>query len=196
MPTCTFIGSIIDGVFQVSASLLRAYSEAGIGVVLAAGRGHSEPVQIFPAARGQVGLRLAQYRCHADSSQRLVLARKLVMGKIEHQALWLKAHGGDARLKHFAEGASQAPDLATLMGMERAASARYFAVWGTLWQVPWSFNGRNRRPPRDPINALLSLGYALALKLCRPNGGIAWVGPGERSGNLSGKRCMTISVSF
>jgi CRISP-associated protein Cas1 len=56
--------------------------------------------------------------------------------------------------------------------------------------------GRNRRPPRDPINALLSLGYALALKLCRPNGGIAWVGPGERPGNLSGKRCMAISVSF
>jgi CRISP-associated protein Cas1 len=154
---------VLQGDAQVSASLLRACSEAGIGLVLAAGRGRSEPVQIFPAARGQVGLRLAQYRYHADLSQRLVLARKLVMGKIEHQALWLEAHGVDAKLKRFAEGASQAPDLATLMGMEGAASARYFAVWGTLWQVPWSFNGRNRRPPRAPINALLSLGYALAL---------------------------------
>lgn len=50
------------------------------------------------------------------------------------------------------------------MGIEGAASARYFAAWGRLWEPPWEFPRRSRRPPRDPINALLSLSYTLALQ--------------------------------
>jgi CRISP-associated protein Cas1 len=48
-----------------------------------------------------------------------------------------------------------------LLGVEGAASARYFQYWGTLFDAKWQFSGRNRRPPRDPVNALLSLGYTL-----------------------------------
>ncbi len=53
-------------------------------------------------------------------------------------------------------------DNATLMGIEGSVSKNYLAQWRTLWDNAWGFKERNRRPPRDPVNALLSLGYTLA----------------------------------
>jgi CRISPR-associated endonuclease Cas1 len=66
-------------------------------------------------------------------------------------------------MRRLAAETSGAPSLDALMGLEGAAAARYFGLWATAWQQPWHFPGRNRRPPRDPVNALLSLGYTLAL---------------------------------
>lgn len=154
---------VLQGDVQLSASLLRACSEAGVGLVLAPGRGRGEAVHVFPAFRGPVNLRLAQHQGYADSLHRFTLAQKLVAAKIGHQALWLEAHGVHHTLQRFMDEAHQVQDLAVLIGVEGAAAARYFAQWSTLWKAPWTFTGRNRRPPRDPVNALLSLGYALAL---------------------------------
>lgn len=154
---------VLQGEVQVSSTLLRACSEAGVGLVLTSGRGRCEAVHVFPASRGAVALRLAQHQCYADPLHRFTLAQKLVAAKIGHQALWLEAQGVHPRLERFVEEAHQVQDLAMLMGVEGAAAARYFAQWGTLWKTPWTFTGRNRRPPRDPVNALLSLGYTLAL---------------------------------
>ncbi|RKZ53988.1 MAG: CRISPR-associated endonuclease Cas1, partial [Candidatus Parabeggiatoa sp. nov. 3] len=53
-------------------------------------------------------------------------------------------------------------DNATLMGIEGSVSKNYLAQWRTLWDNAWGFKERNRRPPLDPVNALLSLGYTLA----------------------------------
>jgi CRISP-associated protein Cas1 len=154
---------MLQGDVQVSSALLRACSDAGVGLVLSPGRGRGETVHVFPAARGPAALRLAQFRCHEHNEQCLALARKLVAAKITQQALWLAAYGIEAPLQRFIDRAHQAPDMAVLMGIEGAATARYFTLWGGLWREPWSFDGRNRRPPQDPVNALLSLGYTLAL---------------------------------
>src|SRR4051794_19751513 len=48
-------------------------------------------------------------------------------------------------------------------GFEGAASAAWFAFLGGLFEPPWSFRARARRPPTDPVNALLSLGYTWLL---------------------------------
>lgn len=94
----------------------------------------------------------------------LYLHRALVGAKLEQQVLWLEAHGLDAgTVRRFLPEAAAAPGIPELMGVEGAAAARYFSLWGGLWQSPWEFRGRNRRPPRDPVNALLSLSYMLAL---------------------------------
>ena len=68
-------------------------------------------------------------------------------------------------LKRLADRARRCRDLATLLGVEGAAAARYFARFdGMLKQEGqdhgFDLNGRNRRPPTDPVNALLSFGYA------------------------------------
>lgn len=57
---------------------------------------------------------------------------------------------------------SKATDRNSLMGYEGTAASSYFKTLGILLPEKWRFSGRNRRPPRDPVNALLSLGYKMA----------------------------------
>lgn len=50
-----------------------------------------------------------------------------------------------------------------LLGLEGAGTAAYFGVFGNLLKNDWDFERRQRRPPRDPVNALLSFGYVLLM---------------------------------
>ncbi|MGH8475533.1 MAG: CRISPR-associated endonuclease Cas1 [Methylococcales bacterium] len=151
---------------QLSASLLRSCNEAGVSILLAAGRGRGATAHLFPS-RETTRLRHAQHRSYADSARRLNIARALVKAKIDQQVQCLKAHGEDSQsVSRFIDQAECAPGINELMGVEGAAAARYFTIWAKLWHKPWHFPGRNRRPPRDPVNALMSLGqapYSLAL---------------------------------
>ena len=67
------------------------------------------------------------------------------------------------RLKTFEEQAAGAKNLDVLRGVEGAASAAWFVLLGALLRPPWQFTQRRRRPPTDPVNALLSLGYTWLL---------------------------------
>ena len=53
----------------------------------------------------------------------------------------------------------KAEDTSRLMGLEGMASSLYFRAFGRMFKCELSFDGRNRRPPRDPINVMISLGY-------------------------------------
>ena len=53
----------------------------------------------------------------------------------------------------------KAEDTSRLMGLEGMASSLYFRALGRMFKCEFSFDGRNRRPPRDPINVMISLGY-------------------------------------
>ncbi len=64
------------------------------------------------------------------------------------------------RLRHQCESAAQ---VEALRGLEGTASAAWFELYGRLLKQPWAFTKRERRPPRDPLNALLSLGYTWLL---------------------------------
>jgi hypothetical protein len=89
------------------------------------------------------------------------------------------------RLKQAAKDANTAIDIAQLLGIEGAAAATYFKHFQGMLKVDddntespkqltfsFDFTIRNRRPPKDPVNALLSLGYSLLAK-----GGIcSWTG--------------------
>ena len=57
--------------------------------------------------------------------------------------------------------APTAPDLAALRGIEGRGARAYFALYRQAFDPAWGFDDRNRRPPRDPLNALLGLGYTL-----------------------------------
>ena len=119
-----------------------------------------------------VELRIAQFAVAADPRRSLQLARRFVVGKIKNSRTLLRRHlDADAgpvlsELAEFAEKAAHAPDLATLLGIEGMAAKLYFAAFARLLKGGPAFNieGRNRRPPRDPINALLSFVYALLVK--------------------------------
>lgn len=113
----------------------------------------------------QVQRRARQYQMMTDDTEQTALAaaRSIIRAKIDNQQRVLsQGHAqADLFLTELAVKASQAQDLETLRGYEGSAAKHYFAQFGHLLEnTPFTFTQRIR-PARDPVNALLSLGYAL-----------------------------------
>ena len=121
-----------------------------------------------------VELRTAQYRGSFDESVCLALARGWVQAKIRNSRTLLRRNRRSedesddvlVDLKRLADRAGRTRDLSTLLGIEGAAAARYFGQFNGLLRNSrdedlFDMNKRNRRPPTDPVNALLSFGYAM-----------------------------------
>ena len=64
-------------------------------------------------------------------------------------------------IESMRENADNCENLGKLRGFEGAATAAYFKILGRMLQPPWQFLGRMRRPPKDPVNAVLSFGYVI-----------------------------------
>lgn len=107
----------------------------------------------------------------------LPIAREIVRGKIKNCRTLLRrnARAGQAealaRLARLAGEAEQAASYPTLLGLEGAAARTYFGAFPsmlaeqrTLPGSPFTFEGRNRRPPLDAVNCLLSFAYSLVVK--------------------------------
>jgi CRISPR-associated protein Cas1 len=118
-----------------------------------------------------VPMRRAQYRCLENPSQALALAQGFVSAKLQHQRALLQRHSREGRsdlvessLAHLARALDSIPHktgLDSLRGLEGAATAAYFSAFRTFFGAEWRFTDRNRRPPADPVNVLLSFGYTL-----------------------------------
>jgi CRISPR-associated protein Cas1 len=117
-------------------------------------------------------LRIAQHELVKDEKRSLEIARAFVLGKVKNQRTMVRrSRGDDAKgmlqamslLMHRIEGARNADEL---LGFEGAAAQRYFDAFADMLNVGTGFEvtGRNRRPPTDPVNALLSFGYAMLAK--------------------------------
>jgi CRISPR-associated protein Cas1 len=125
-------------------------------------------------------LRQAQFRLADTEWFPLRMARALVEGKIRNQRTMLQRNHVEPRaqdvleLKRMAEDAEQATSDAQLLGIEGNAARVYFSGFGGMLKSEedgttpdgfrFDFEGRNRRPPRDPVNALLSLAYSILTK--------------------------------
>ena len=128
-----------------------------------------------------VEVRTAQYRASFDDGFCLRFARDLVAAKIVNQRTILRRNwrGREderkavlARLKAARKSAPGAASMSELLGLEGDAAASYFRAFADLLAPPGSgdtdeglasfrFEARHRRPPRDPVNAMLSLAYAM-----------------------------------
>ena len=124
-----------------------------------------------------VSIRIAQYRAAFDERRSLAFARGLVVAKIRNSRVFLRRNfkAGDeaardaalAALSRLAERAAHAPVEAELLGIEGEAAARYFRLFPTMFGdaargfPEFAFDKRTRRPPADPVNAMLSLAYSL-----------------------------------
>lgn len=132
---------------------------------------------------GNVLLRRAQHEALSHPSRPLEIARSLVAGKIrnmrssvlrsardtdqvsDHDALRATAH----RLAQELENLPRAGDLDGVRGIEGEATRSYFTTFASMIladRQTFAFQGRNRRPPLDPVNALLSFLYALLMSDC------------------------------
>ncbi len=124
-----------------------------------------------------VELRTAQYRQSFDEPFCLRFARDLVAAKIANQRTILRRNGHDDeagrlaldRLAAARKTARRATTPAELLGFEGDAAGVYFRAFAGLLAspkadaegLPFRFDARNRRPPTDPVNAMVSLGYAM-----------------------------------
>ena len=126
------------------------------------------------AGHANVELRTAQYRGSFDDSVCLKLARGWVQAKIRNSRTLLRRNWRSddepdsvlTDLTRLADRAGRTRDISTLLGIEGAAAARYFGNFNAVLRNNgdddlFDMNNRNRRPPTDPVNALLSFGYAM-----------------------------------
>jgi CRISPR-associated protein Cas1 len=126
-----------------------------------------------------VELRTAQYRASFDEARCLRIARGLVVAKIQNARTllrrnWKEGEAPEVLLDEFKRDIDQARrvgSMAELLGVEGNAAARYFrhfkrmlATEGDAASFAFDFERRNRRPPSDPVNALLSFAYALLVR--------------------------------
>lgn len=119
-----------------------------------------------------VALRKAQYLKLNDQQTALIAARSIVKGKVENMTRFLMTRSRQyssketavtaARLKSLMRTIEETTDVGSLRGLEGAATRIYFGTFPHLIRnEDFTFNGRNRRPPLDPVNALLSFVYTL-----------------------------------
>ena len=117
-------------------------------------------------------LRQQQYVRLNDPDYKRQIAAVIVREKLENQARLLlrrasqynidQLRGVGAQIKALRDKAAAAPDMDTLRGVEGYGSRLYFSAFGFLLRnEAFRFTGRNRRPPLDPVNALLSFVYTL-----------------------------------
>lgn len=125
-----------------------------------------------------VEIRTAQYRASFDPQICLRLAKVLVAAKIQNQRTLLRRNWkSEAPHEQITDGfqpdlrnTQRAADLGQLLGAEGMAAARYFRNFGAMIgkaddpSMRFDFEKRNRRPPADPINALLSYAYSLLVR--------------------------------
>lgn len=162
---------VLFGNVQVTAQALRALLERGIPVSFHT-RGGFYLGRAVGAESNHIELRLAQYRCASDAAFCLELARRIVTSKIKNSRTMLRRNHSApeavllGQLKQLARKAAQVDSLDSLLGIEGAAARVYFqAFTGMIKPLDglgtFDLESRNRRPPRDPVNALLSFVYAM-----------------------------------
>ncbi len=117
-----------------------------------------------------IELRFRQYESLKDELFKLNLAKKIVRGKIENQRLFLRRINRKGlgledtilKLRVFSEKVKEGSSLDEIRGIEGTTSRVYFDAYAKgLLGAGIGFDKRERRPPKDPANALLSLGYTL-----------------------------------
>jgi CRISPR-associated protein Cas1 len=153
---------------HITHPAMRALLKAGVEVALLDRQGRMLG-RLSPLNAKNAALRFEQYRCLDSQDRRLALSRDLVRAKVGNARAvllrYMRNHPGAdlnpaaAELEEAVRATAQAPSLSSLMGLEGNAARVYFGVFGRMCRGPLQFNGRSTRPPQDPVNALLSLGY-------------------------------------
>ena len=174
VPLAPLTRVILRGKVTLEASLLGHLGDYGIGLLFLTGR-QGRPSLLLGRAHNDATRRVAQTRQSLDPRFGLRYASALIHRKIERQCEWfnpLREQYPQARypltqaLRQLREQQAKLPkasNLESLRGLEGAAAASYFAGLRAVVPASLGFNERNRRPPKDPFNAVLSLTYTLAV---------------------------------
>lgn len=165
---------VLCGNVFITAQTIHLLCEAGVSVVHVS-RGHWFYGVTTGTTLRNAYDRAAQFRAAADPAQCLAAARAFVFAKGSNQRTLLGRNARPAprnvlgAMSALLKKVEHASTLQELLGLEGAIAAHYYGSFGLLLrprdlEADWDFEHRNRRPPRDPVNALLSFAYALLVR--------------------------------
>lgn len=160
---------LVFGNVQLTTSVISSCLSAHIPVVFLSQTGEYKG-HLWSAEFCNLNVEAAQYKRRDDAAFQLEIARAIVWGKLMNaKQLLLRLNRkrclsevteAIAGLTRDIESVETVENLDSLRGYEGIGAARYFPALGQLLIAPgFSFTTRNRRPPKDPINSLLSFGY-------------------------------------
>lgn len=192
-PIHTLAGIVCFGVVNASPPLMQLCAESGVALSFLTENGRFM-AGVHGEVYGNILLRREQYRRADCEEKSLFIARPIVAAKIANQRAvlqralrdhgtgesddgWAEVERATPRLQRLAEAALRCPALAALRGVEGEAAGIYFSVFDrliTAQKEDFYFRERSRRPPLDPMNALLSFLYTLLAHdiaaACQANG--------------------------
>lgn len=170
------------GYTGASPALMGKCAENGIELVFMKSNGQFL-ARVEGSVKGNVLLRREQYRIADDNERSLKIARNIIAAKL-YNTRWtlersIRDHGLRIDVEKFSQKseylreacqkAAKCDDMDALRGIEGEAAAIYFSVFDDMilqQKEDFFFSGRNRRPPLDNVNALLSFAYSLATGMC------------------------------
>ena len=178
---------VLAATTELDSGLLGFLAAEGVSVVILAGRGRERVATLLGDPHNEVRRRTAQYRAFTDADSKRQAANRLVLRKLAAQERLLRRllrqrpdcrqplTAGSATLSMLrGELVAHRRGVDALRGYEGAGASAYFGALGSVFPPSLEFSGRNRRPPRDPVNAVLSLGYTLlhadAVRACHAAG--------------------------
>jgi len=165
---------VVRGPAQLETGLLSGLWTRGVGVLLLSGRRGEPTARFHGQPHNDVRRRIRQTLAACEPAAALDFARPIVGAKIEAQARALgrlgrirpamrrDAHAFAATAEGMRAGIAGAASLDSLRGFEGSAARSYWEALQGAFAPSLRFAGRNRRPPRDPVNAALSLVYTIA----------------------------------
>lgn len=176
VPVATLDLVVVHRGAMLDSRIISALAEQGAGLVVVDPRRDERCACLYGTSDHAAGRRLSQYARALDESWRTQWSRALVRRKIVNQIAMLRRAlerrpderaaiaGALSTLGHMLSVVKTGDALsrAQVRGLEGAAAAAYFRGYRTLFAPALAFNARNRRPPRDPVNACLSLAYTMA----------------------------------
>jgi len=161
---------IVFGNVGISTPALKLLLDEGVEVVFLSIYGKFYG-RLVGESSGNGSLRVAQVLRSQEPDFALALARHFVRGKLHNLRVFLQRYArreGDSQVAAAVDGIGRMIEriphcgtINSLSGVEGQASAIYFGAFKRLLHPPWRFEKRMRRPPPDPVNALLSFAYTI-----------------------------------
>ena len=158
---------LIFGKSQITTQVIRACLWRDIPIAYLSRMGYCYG-RILPISRGY--RQLSRYQQQLSPVEKLITARAMIKGKLKNSRVLLRRQKKKKEsellervlqsLDYLADQVAQADNLERLMGFEGAGAAQYFSAFSECLTNPdFVFSGRSRRPPGNPVNAMLSFGY-------------------------------------
>jgi CRISPR-associated protein Cas1 len=162
---------MLFGNIQVTAQAVAFLLDSGIDLCYLTSRGRYRG-RLVSAESKNVLLRVAQYERYLNDDFQLQISKALVDAKIKNAMGLIARYKANYPeigfseeiefLKRSLESVQRQTEVSSLLGVEGSSTAAYFRAFGRMFRkVGLEFTQRSRRPPKDPINALLSFGYTL-----------------------------------